>query len=125
MSCCCGGDEKVRLSYSCSGSANTGYLADRVWRKLKGSGLIQGTCLAAVGADLSGFIVSAQGSEENIVFDGCPVSCGKKIFEAKGLPCTQYIMTDYAVEKGKTEITEAIVDRICDEIREKIQTCQG
>ncbi len=121
MSCCCGGDEKLKLLYSCSGSANTGYLADQVWRKLKGSGVGAGTCLAAVGADLFGFLASAEGAEENIVFDGCPVGCGRKIFENKGLSCTQYIMTDYGVEKGKTDINQDIIDRVSGEIREKIE----
>jgi uncharacterized metal-binding protein len=123
MSCCCGGDKKTKLSYSCSGSANTGNLADQVWRKLKGAGITQGTCLAAVGADLSGFIASARGADENIVIDGCPVGCGKRIFENKGLPFTQYVMTDFGVEKGKTEITQDIIDRVCDEIQGKIQVC--
>ena len=121
MSCCCGGDEKLKLLYSCSGSANTGYLADQVWRKLKGSGVGAGTCLAAVGADLSGFLASAEGADENIVIDGCPVGCGRKIFENKGLSCAQYVMTDFGVEKGKTDINQDIIDRVSGEIREKIE----
>ena len=125
MSCCCGGDKKLKLLYSCSGSANSGYLADQVWRTLKGSGAGSGTCLAAVGADLSGFLASAKEAEENIIIDGCPVGCGKKIFENKGLPFTQYVVTDFGVEKGKTEITGEVISRVSAEIREKIEACNG
>ena len=125
MSCCCGSDKKTRLIYSCSGAANTGYLADAVFRKLKAEDLASGTCLAAVGADLSGFLVSAGESDENIIIDGCKVGCGKKIFENKDLPYTQYIMTDYGVEKGKTEITTEVFERVSVEIRNRIGSCNG
>ena len=125
MSCCCGSGEKVKMLYSCSGNANTGYLADRVFRKLKSGGDLSGTCLSAVGADLSGFILTARNSEQNIVLDGCRVACGKKIFDKRDLPYTHFIMTDFGVEKGDTEITDEIVDRICSEIRSKAGNCNG
>ena len=124
MACGCGNDNQ-RLLYSCSGAANTGFLADQVWRKLKASGLGAGTCLAAVGADLSGFLSSAREVKENIVIDGCAVSCGKKIFENKGLNCTQYVITDFGVEKGKMEITQEIIDRVTAEIQQKIEAGAG
>ena len=82
MSCCCGSEKNVKLLYACSGAANTGALADQVWRKLKGSGVGSGTCLAAVGAD-------------------------------------------YGVEKGKTEITQDIIDRVSHEIQNRIEACNG
>jgi uncharacterized metal-binding protein len=121
MSCCCGSDNKVKLIYSCSGSANNGYLADRVFRTLKAEGVASGTCLTAVGADLSGFVVSAQGAEENIIMDGCKVSCRKKMFEKKGLPYTYFVTTDFGVEKKKTEITEEVIERVAQEVKVKLE----
>lgn len=115
-SCSCGNDSTKTLIYACSGAANTGYLADQVARNLNREGAGDMTCLAAVGADLSGFIESAKAADVNVVIDGCPVSCGKKIFDAKGIPCTQFITTDYGVEKKKTEITQEIIDRVTGEI---------
>lgn len=119
-SCSCGSDQKVKLLYSCSGAANTGYLADQVYRKLMNAKVGNGTCLSAVGADLSGFIVSARESDENIIIDGCPVGCGKKIFEKNGLPYTHFITTDFDVQKGKTEITPEVVFRVTSEIQSQI-----
>ena len=106
----CGCDKPVqpKLIYACSGAANTGNLADGTARKLMNAGLGKMTCLAAMGAELSGFIESAKASI-NIVIDGCPVSCGKKIFDKFGIPHLHYKTTDYGVEKGKTEITEDII----------------
>lgn len=112
MAQCCCGNNGVKLIYACSGAANTGFLADSCARKLMKEGHGKMTCLAAVGADLSGFIESAKCALENIVIDGCPVACGKKIFDKLGRPHTHYITTDFGVEKGKTVITEDIIDSV-------------
>ena len=109
--CCCGTGAPVKLLYACSGAANTGYLADNVARALAGRGVGKMTCLAAVGAGLSGFVESARSAGDNIVIDGCPVACGQKVFESLGIPIRHFMTTDYGVEKGKTEITRDLIDR--------------
>jgi len=121
MACSCGDNCEVNLLYSCSGAANTGLLADQVMRTLMRDKAGSGTCLAAVGADLSGFIQSARNATRNIVIDGCPVSCGKKIFENKGLPYVHYIMTEFGVEKGKTPITGEVIEEVAAKIAAKIK----
>jgi len=70
--CCRGSDGKIKLLYACSGAANTGYLADNVSRRLAKIGIGRMTCMAAVGAGLSGFVESARAAGENLVIDGCP-----------------------------------------------------
>lgn len=117
--CNCGSD-KIKLTYSCSGAANTGYLSDSISRKLKSQEISSMTCLAGLGANLSGFIESAKCAEKNIVIDGCPVACGKHIFDNLKLPYEHFILTEYGVEKGKTVITEEIINKISAEIAEKI-----
>lgn len=114
--CCRCGDSGLTLLYACSGAANTGLLADRVMRTLSAGGNGKGTCLAAVGADLSGFVESAKGACKNIVLDGCRVACGAKIMERHGLAFEHYVMTDYGVEKGRTEITDELVESIAERI---------
>ncbi len=116
MAECCCGNNGVKLIYSCSGAANTGYLADQTARKMMKNGKGKMTCLAAIGADLSGFIESAKCAQENIVIDGCPVGCGEKIFKKMGLNYTHFVTTDFGVEKGKTEITDEIVENTSDKI---------
>lgn len=117
--CCC--DKNVlNLIYSCSGAANTGYLADCVSRRLMKDKIGSMTCLSGLGANISGFIVSSQSATKNIVIDGCSVSCGKKIFERLEIPYNQFIMTNYGVEKGKTEITEKIIESITEKLKEEI-----
>ncbi len=120
MGCSCGGNCETNLIYSCSGAANTGLLADQVMRTLARNGVGDGTCLSAIGADLSGFILSARNATRNIVIDGCPVGCGKQIFEAKGLPFSHFITTDFGVAKGKTSITGEVIEDVSASIAAKI-----
>jgi uncharacterized metal-binding protein len=118
--CCSCGSEGIKLVYSCSGAANTGLLADSTARKLMKDGKGKMTCLAAVGAGLSGFIESAKCADNNIVIDGCTVACGKKIFDANNLNYEHFVLTDYGVEKGATEITAELINSITKEISIKI-----
>lgn len=110
--CSCGTDCKVNLIYACSGAANTGMLADQVARTLDSNGRGSMTCLAAVGADLSGFLASARSADKNVVIDGCKVACGAKIFKDKGLPFEHYITTDFGVVKGQTPITGEVIETV-------------
>ena len=107
--CACSGNGTQRLLYACSGAANTGLLADNVARRLGKLGAGRMTCLAAVGAELSGFIESAKAVDVNVILDGCSTGCGRKAFERLGLPFTHYMMTDFGVEKGKTAVTDELV----------------
>jgi len=120
--CCSCGSSGVKLIYSCSGAANTGYLADSVSRKLMMDGKGKMTCLAGIGADLAGFIESAKCADKNILIDGCTVSCGKLIFEKNNLPFEHFILTNYGVEKGKTEITIELIEDIANKIADAIKT---
>jgi uncharacterized metal-binding protein len=120
MACNCGGGRDTNLVYACSGAANTGLLADQVMRALNRDMASDSTCLAAVGADLSGFVESARSATRNIVLDGCPVACGKRIFEARRLPYEHFVMTDFGVEKGKTAITGDLIETVVASVAARI-----
>ncbi len=123
-SCSCGSDNKVNLIYACSGASNTGYLADQVARGLSKDNVGSMTCLAAMGANLSGFIESAKSANKNIIIDGCPLVCGKKIFDNLGISNYQHLIaTKYGVEKGKTAITGKVIEAVKEKIRDAI--CAG
>jgi uncharacterized metal-binding protein len=118
---CC--NAKSRLIYSCSGAANTGEIADQVARKLAKEGYGNMTCLASVGAHISGFVESAKGApDENITIDGCSVACGKKILEQIGVTSKSFIITEMGIEKGKTLVTEEIVNKISNKIKKGLSS---
>lgn len=120
MSCGCSSNSD-RLIYACSGAANTGLLSDQVARRLTLRGTGRMTCLAGLGADLDSFVQSARTAKQNLVLDGCPVSCGRKAFERLGLTCEALVLTEFGVEKGKTAITEPLIAGLADRIAQTLE----
>ena len=95
---CCNGSASM-LVLACSGSSNVGQIANNIMIEMNKNGIANGYCLAGVGADLSGFIESAR-SVPTILIDGCPVGCGKKIFERQGItPSRYFVITELGIEK--------------------------
>jgi len=125
MAGCNCGQEKTIIITACSGAANTGLLADQVARKLRAEKVGSMTCLAAIGAELSGYVESARNADRNIIIDGCPVACGAKIFQKLGLKYEEYVMADYEPEKGKTEITQALINDISAHVKADIGSKQA
>jgi uncharacterized metal-binding protein len=120
--CCSGG---VKLLYSCSGAADVGQIADRVTRNLRDQGFGRMTCLAGIGADLSGFVESAKAADVNITIDGCGTLCAKKALERIGVTPASYVLTDFGIEKGKTPPTDEIVHTLCDRIMRQGEPSPG
>lgn len=112
--CCEGG---TKLIYSCAGSADVGEIADRVTRKLRDEGYARMTCLAGVGAGLSGYIQSAKGADEVITIDGCSTACARKSLERIGVVPTSYILTDMGLEKHETPVTVNIIEAVLKKIK--------
>lgn len=101
---CCSGEKpkKTILFYACSGGANVAEVADRAARQLMDEGLGIMFCLAGLGAGIEGMIQTAKDADLNVVMDGCPVDCAKKIFDKAGV--TNYVqirLTDLGMEKVK------------------------
>jgi len=100
MSECSGG--KNVLFYACSGGANVAEVADRAARGLMSEGLGTMFCLAGLGAGIQGMIQTAKEARLNVVIDGCPLDCAKKIFEHVGVDnYVQVKVTDLGIEKVK------------------------
>ncbi len=116
--CCC--TEGVKLIYACSGCSDVGEISDRVARVLSKEGFGKMKCLAAVGAHLSGPVKSAIGADENIAIDGCSDACARKNLEHAGVIPKSYILTEMGLEKGKTVLTDEIVNEMSKKIRDKM-----
>ena len=104
MSECCGGEKsrKTILFYACSGGANVAEVADRAARQLMYDGLGSMFCLAGLGANIEGMIETAKDADLNVVLEGCPMDCARKIFDKLGLTnYVQFKVTDLGIEKVK------------------------
>ena len=115
MSECCGGECKQNvLIYACSGGANVAEIADRAARELMFEGCGRMFCLAGLGANIQGMVQTARDADLNLVIDGCPVDCARKIFDRHGLTnYRQLKVTDLGIEKAKgVRATDAQVAQV-------------
>ena len=112
--CGCGEKQRTVLVYSCSGAANVAEIADKGARELTFAG--EGTmfCLAGLGADIPGMVQTARDADLNLVIDGCPMDCAKKIFDRhKIINLRQIRVTDLGIEKAKgVRCTQEQVDQV-------------
>lgn len=118
-SCGCSAKKTV-LVYACSGGANVAEVADKTARELMFSG--QGTmfCLAGLGGDIQGMVQSARDADVNLVIDGCPMDCAKKVFDRHGITNYRYVkVTELGIEKVKgVRCTQEQVEKTLAKCRE-------
>ena len=120
--CCCGGSSKDKLLFACSGAADVGELSDKVARKLRKDGIGKMLCIAALGADVDSYLKMAKDANAfNIIIDGCSVNCGKKIAANKGITATVITLTEMGLEKGKTPVTDELVDKTAESIKNSLK----
>ena len=99
---CCGGAKKTVLLYACSGGANVAEVADRAARLLMFENAGSMFCLAGIGAGIPNMVQSAKAADLNVILEGCPMDCAKKIFDNAGLAnYVQVKVTDLGIEKQK------------------------
>jgi len=118
---CCGSDKKKTvLLYACSGGANVAEVSDKAARELMFSGCGTMFCLAGLGAGIRGMIQTAKDADVNLVIDGCPMDCAKKVFEKAGVTNFVYVkVTDLGIEKAKgIRCTQEQVDKVVAKARE-------
>ncbi len=121
MADCCGNDKKKTvLLYACSGGANVAEIADKSARELMFAGQGSMFCLAGLGAGIGGMIQTAKDADVNLVIDGCPMDCAKKVFEKAGVANFTYVrVTDLGIEKVKgVRCTQEQVDKVVAKAKE-------
>ncbi len=118
--CCCGG--KNVLFYACSGGANVAEIADKAARRLMFEGQGSMFCLAGIAAGIQGMIQQAKDADVNLVIDGCPMDCAKKVFDAAGITDFRYVkVTDLGIEKVKgVRCSEEEVEKVVSKARETL-----
>jgi uncharacterized metal-binding protein len=125
MSDCCGsGVKKKVLLYACSGAANVAEISDHVARQLTAEGLGQMFCLAGLGAEIPNMVQTARDADLNLVIDGCPQDCARKIFERLKLTNVRVVrVTDHGIAKAKgVKITDPQVQKIAAQAKQALAT---
>ncbi len=120
--CCCGDLKPTVLFYACSGGANVAEVADKAAREMMFAGEGIMFCLAGLGAGTNGMIQAARDADLNVVIDGCPMDCAKKIFDNCGV--TNYVqvkVADLGIEKVKgARATDEQVEKVLEKVREAL-----
>ncbi len=114
-SCDC--NSGIKIIYSCSGAADVGELADRAVRQLRKDVVAQGSCIAAIGADLSGYVQSAKGADMVIAVDGCSVGCTRLNLEKIGVTPVAIDITGLGYKKGESPFSEQLLSSVVNDIK--------
>jgi uncharacterized metal-binding protein len=111
--CSCGNEKKVTLVFPCSGASNVGQITNELALRMTREGAGAMSCLAGVGAHISGFEVSARDCDQLVVLDGCPQRCAAKVFEHVGIkPHVHLLLSDHDFKKRKGAlVSQEEVDR--------------
>ena len=110
---CCG-EGASTLIFACSGSSNVGQIANGAALALAREGRGTMSCIAAIGAHLDGFVVSAKDCERLVVIDGCHHRCAFETFAHQGLTPNVYaLVTGLGLEKRHdADPTADEIDRV-------------
>lgn len=121
-SCCSGNQKKTVLFYACSGGANVAEIADRAARQMMREGHGMMFCLAGLGAGIESMLQTARDADLNVVLEGCPMDCAKKIFGKCGLTnFVQIKVTDLGIVKQKgVPVTDEQVAKVVAKARESL-----
>jgi uncharacterized metal-binding protein len=77
------------------------------------------SCLAGIGANISGFVQSSKSAGKNLVIDGCPMDCAKKTMERAGITSILHIrVTDSGFKKGDAPVTEESLKSLTNKCKE-------
>lgn len=106
ITCACGNNPAFIVA--CSGAADVGELADLTARRLSRDKKGAMFCLAGVGARINGFVKSAEGAENILVLDGCPLNCAAKTLKEVSIEKFMHItVTELGLVKGQCGVSEA------------------
>ncbi len=120
-SCGCASNTSRKSVYPCAGASNVGKISMDLAIKLHQLEKYKMSCTAGVGGDICSFVDSAKGDDNiNLLIDGCPVACLKKMFDNKGIENYDHIvLTEMGIKKeGVFEYDPSHIDRLVNDIKE-------
>ncbi|MDD2765557.1 MAG: putative zinc-binding protein [Opitutaceae bacterium] len=116
--CSCSCNEEsgpAALVYPCSGSADTGEIADRAARRLDAENVAWMSCLAGIGGRVSGLMANAAAAPTLLAIDGCPHDCARKTLELAGFTNIRHVrVTDLGFKKGQTPARDQAIRQVAD-----------
>ena len=123
---CCAREAALKLVFACSGAADVGQASDLAARKLAAEGAGKMFCLAGIGGRVSGIMETTKAAAAILAVDGCPLDCARKTLEEAGFTEFEHLrLSDLGMEKGKTPVTEELIDKVAGRGRMRLTARQG
>ena len=117
--CGCSGNT---LIFACCGGADAGEITDKAARELTRKGIGKMSCLAGIGGNISGIVMSTKGAGRVLVIDGCPLYCAKKTMERAGInPFMHICLSDLGLKKGESPLNEHNLQKVLDKAEEMLR----
>ena len=111
-----------KMVFACSGAADVGAVTDLAARKLQREREAFMCCTAAIAADVPEIVAKARAADRVLAIDGCAELCAQKILKTAGFEGFPSIRLDeLGMEKGKTQPSDEVVDRVVDRGRELVR----
>jgi uncharacterized metal-binding protein len=86
--------------FPCAGASNVGQISNKVAIELANNDVGTMMCTVGVGGHVPGLVKSAEGCEQIMVIDGCPLKCAKKTLEHAGINVDKHIvLTELDIKK--------------------------
>lgn len=107
------------IMFPCACGSNVGELSYKIAKKLQDTGFLNMESTAKITAGIEKTINDAKQSNV-IALDGCGLCCAKKALATKDIISKSIIITNMNVIKGKTEVSEQLIDKLANRIKEDL-----
>lgn len=74
------------IVYSCSGCSSAAQMTNHLALRLDREGLARMSCIAGVGGDVEGLVLTAKSGAPVVVLDGCPLVCARSCLDRHEVP---------------------------------------
>ncbi|HEV8442700.1 MAG TPA: putative zinc-binding protein [Steroidobacteraceae bacterium] len=93
---------ELPLVYSCSGCSSAAQMANALAIRLDRAGAAEMSCIAGVGGDVEGLVLTARSGRPILALDGCVLACARACLARAGLAPTRHLLlSDFGVKKRK------------------------
>lgn len=104
--------DRIILTFSCSGAADIGEIADRTARKLTREGAGKMYCMTGVGGGIESIVKNALAADTILAIDGCRVGCASHCLTRAGITRFKHLqLTDIGMDKDITPATDEAIAR--------------
>ncbi|MCP4582846.1 MAG: zinc-binding protein [candidate division Zixibacteria bacterium] len=110
------------LLFACSGASDVGELADLAARRLYREGLVQMSCVTAIGGRVESLLNKAKRSSQIIALEGCETDCVSNTLKQAGFKgFTRLRLNDIGLMKGGAPVVDEAIEKVVQYARKSLK----